>query len=99
MENDPPTILIEGHPPRIYERSEGTTRIMEHRGWYNGEQLDQFVREYAREKKPVICLWISLARLFCARPVSVRDQELFLAHKVAVNDSPLAITLVFHDEV
>ena len=49
-EKYPPTILIEGHPPRVYERTEGSTRIIEHSSWYNAKQLDQIVREYAREK-------------------------------------------------
>src|SRR5687768_7262954 len=46
-----PKVLVEGHPPRIYERMDGSTRIVEHRGWYDAEQLDQIVREYVRAKK------------------------------------------------
>jgi hypothetical protein len=47
----PPKVLVEGHPPRVYERTEGATHIIEHRGWYDAEQLDRIVREYVREKK------------------------------------------------
>jgi hypothetical protein len=40
-----PTILLEGHPPRVY----ATPGYREHVGWYTASHLDAIVRVYARE--------------------------------------------------
>ncbi len=46
-----PKILVEGHPPRIYEYIDGDTPVTEIRGWYNAQQLDEIVREYVRQNE------------------------------------------------
>lgn len=46
-----PTVLVEGNPPRVYERRENGARVVEYRRWYDANELDEIVREYARDKK------------------------------------------------
>ena len=47
--NYPPKLLVEGHPPRMFERVEGNTHFNQQRGWYDASQLDQIVRIYVED--------------------------------------------------